>query len=335
MPSVREIGGPSCWRRDDIQERTDWILELGERHGEELLGALEAAEAGGLDFLDLNRRNFALPTLGPVLESLLGELLDGRGFKLIRGVPVEGLSERQIELMYWGVGLYLGIPLPQGAEGTDLFAHVRDEGVDRHANYGGGLLNKHHGALPFHTDSSDIVGLLCIRPAMRGGTSAIVSAAAVHDEIVRTRPDLIGAFYEPWWFDRKRGEGPDSFARCPIFAVNAAGKLFTFYGPDLFKTATRGAHVPELSDRQIEAMAAIDEINAREEFQLHMNFRSGEIQLLNNYAIMHSRTAYEDYPDPVLKRDLIRLWLTVDGDMGLPPEMAERGLTDRSVAFAR
>lgn len=82
-------------------------------------------------------------------------------------------------------------------------------------------------------------------------------------------------------------------------------------------------------------MAVIDEINAREDFQLHMNFRPGEIQLLNNYAIMHSRTAYEDYPDPALKRDLIRLWLTVDGDMGLPAEMAERGLTARSVAFAR
>lgn len=153
MGLFREIGGASCWRGADIQDLTDWVLELDNRHASELLRALESAEAGGLDFLDLNRRNFDLPTLGPVLESLLGELLDGRGFKLVRGVPVEGLAERQIELMYWGIGLYLGIPLPQGAEGTDLFAHVRDEGADRNANYGGGLLNKHHGALPFHTDS--------------------------------------------------------------------------------------------------------------------------------------------------------------------------------------
>jgi len=335
MSDAREFGGPSCWYGADMQNRTDWILKLDDRHVRELQQALTAVESAGLDFLDLNRANFDIPTLGPVLESLLEELLEGRGFLLVRGVPVAGLSERQIELMYWGLGLYIGIPLPQGAEGTDLFAHVRDEGADRNANYGGGLLNKHHGALPFHTDSSDIVGLLCIRPALRGGTSTIVSAVAVHDEIVRTRPDLIDVMYEPWWFDRKRGEGPDSFARCPIFAVNDKQKLFSFYGPDLFKTATRGEHVPALSDRQVEAMAVIDEINARPEFQMHMNFQPGEIQLLNNYAVMHSRTAYEDHPDPALKRDLIRLWLTVDDDLGLPEAMAERGLTARSVAFAR
>ena len=333
--AIRELGGPACWKGSELQDSPDWILELEDQHARELLEALSAAESEGLDFRDVNRRNFRLPTFGPVLESLLGELLEGRGFLLLRGVPVEGLAERQIELMYWGLGLYIGIPLPQGAEGTDLFAHVRDEGADRNANYGGGLLNKHHGALPFHTDSSDIVGLLCIRPALRGGVSAIVSAVAVHDEIVRTRPDLVGVMYEPWWFDRKRGEGPDSFARCPIFAVNDSRRLFSFYGPDLFKTATRAEHVPALSDRQMEAMAVIDEINARDDFQLGMNFRPGEIQLLNNYAVMHSRTAYEDHPDPALKRDLIRLWLTVDQDLGLPEAMAERGLTARSAAFAR
>lgn len=334
MLQIREIGGPSCWLGSDQQDRSDWILELDDRQARELLEALSSAEAAGLDFLELDRENFNLPTLGPVLSSLLCELLDGRGFVLVRGVPLTGLSERQIELMYWGMGLYVGIPLPQGATHTDLFAHVRDEGVDRNASYGGGLLNKHHGALPFHTDSSDIVGLLCIRPALRGGVSTIVSAVAVHDEIVRRRPDLIDVMYEPWWFDRKRGEGLDSFAQCPIFAVNEAGKLFSFYGPDLFKTATRAEHVPPLSDRQLEAMAVIDEINASPAFPLHMNFQSGEIQFLNNYSIMHSRTAYEDHPDPALKRDLIRLWLTVDSDLGLPEAMNERGLTARSVAFA-
>ena len=163
---------------------------------------------------------------------------------LLRGVPIDGLSEHQIELMYWGLGLYLGISLPQGAEGTDVFAHVRDEGADRNANYGGGLLNKHTGALPFHTDSSDIVGLLCVNPALRGGKSTLASAVAVHDEALRRRPELVELMYEQWWFDRKRGEGPDSFAQCPIFGVNDKGKLFTFYGPDLYRTAVRGSTSP-------------------------------------------------------------------------------------------
>ncbi len=334
MNTITEIGGPTSWLGPDHQGSDEWILELEETHRQELLGALRATEAAGLDCLEMTRESFPLPTTGPLLVSMLDDLLEGRGFVLLRGVPIEGLSERQIELLYWGMGLYIGISLPQGVEGTELFAHVRDEGVDRTSNYGGGLLNRHSGALPFHTDTSDIVGLLCIHPAMRGGTSTIVSAVAVHDEIVRRRPDLAAVMYEPWWFDRKRGEGSDSFARCPIYAVNGAGRLFAFYGPDLYKYAQRGEHVPNLSDQQWEAMALIDEINGSPEYQLHMDFQPGEIQFINNYAVMHSRTAYEDHPDPALKRDLIRLWLTLDEDLDIPEEFNERGLRTRSSAFA-
>ena len=336
MVEVREVGGAASWMGDDMQRHAqDWTIEFDDAQRHELLGALAAIESAGLDFLDLNRKNFVLPTVGPILRSIVDVLFDGRGFILLRGVPVESLSERQIELMYWGMGLYVGIALPQGATSTDLFAHVRDEGADRNANYGGGLLNKHRGSLPFHTDSSDIVGLLCIRPAMRGGTSTIVSTVAVHDEIVRRRPDLAAVMYEPWWFDRKRGDGPDSFAQCPIYGMNAAGQLFAFYGPDLYKTAVRGEHVPDLSPAQLEAMALIGEINATPEYQLQMDFGPGEVQFINNYTVMHSRTSYEDHPDPGLKRDLIRLWLTVDRPLDIPESFSERGLTARSVAFIR
>ena len=334
MRTVTEIGGPTSWMGPDLQDSDEWIVELDESHRRELLDALAGVEAAGLDFLEMTSDDFPLPTVGPLLRSMLDDLLEGRGFVLLRGVPIEGLDERRIEFLYWGMGLHVGICLPQGAEGTDLFAHVRDEGVDRNANYGGGLLNRHSGALPFHTDTSDIVGLLCIRPAMRGGTSTIVSAVAVHDEIVRRRPDLAALMYEPWWFDRKRGDGPDSFAQCPMYAVNDAGRLFAFYGPDLYKTAQRGEHVPNLSPQQWEAMALIDEVNGSPEYQLNMDFQPGEIQFINNYAVMHSRTAYEDHPDPTLRRDLIRLWLTLDQDLDIPEEFNERGLKTRASAFA-
>jgi hypothetical protein len=335
MTNIVEIGGPSSWMGPDLQDSDEWIVQLDESQAAELRQALASVEAAGLDFLDLTRQNFALPTVGPLLESLVDDLFGGRGFVLLRGAPVTGLTERQVELMYWGMGLYVGIALPQGPTGTDLFAHVRDEGADRNATYGGGLLNKHNQALPFHTDSSDIVGLLCINPALRGGASTIVSTVAVHDEIVRRRPDLAEVMYQPWWFDRKRGDGPDSFAQCPIYAVNDFGELFAFYGPDLYKTAQRGEFVPNLSPQQLEAMALIDEINASRDYQLHMNFQPGEIQFINNYAVMHSRTSYEDHPDPALRRDLIRLWLTLDRDLRIPESFNERGLTARHTAFAR
>ena len=213
MPETREIHGPATWMGPDLQDTTDWVHELDEGHREELLTALAAVEVAGLDFLEIGKDEFQLPTLGPMIEGLIDdEVLAGRGFVLLRGVPLDGLTERQIELMYWGLGNYFGMPLAQGEHATDLFAHVRDEGVDRNLNTGGGLLNKHSEALPFHTDSSDVVGLLCINPAMKGGASTIVSAAAVHNEILRTRPDLLEVMYEQFWFDRKRGDGPESFA---------------------------------------------------------------------------------------------------------------------------
>lgn len=335
MTEIREIGGPASWRGPDLSDSDEWVLPLDERHAGELLAALEATETAGRDFLEMTRENFVLPTVGPMLESMVDDLVDGRGFVLVQGVPIEGLTERQVELMYWGIGLYVGVALAQGLDGADLFAHVRDEGVDRHANTGGGLLNRHTGGLPFHTDSSDIVGLLCIRPALRGGASTIVSTTAVHDEIVRRRPDLAEVMYEQWWFDRKRGDGPDSFAQCPIYGVNDGGQLFAFYGPDLYRTATRADHVPDLTDAQLEAMELIDELNSSPEFRLDMNFEAGEIQFINNYTVMHSRAEYEDHPDPALKRDLIRLWLTLDRPLDLPDTFEERGITARREAFAR
>jgi hypothetical protein len=335
VTEIREIGGPSSWKGEDLQDRQDWIVELDAPQRQELLDARHGVERSGVDFLAMNRTSFPLPTVGPLLQSILHELLEGRGFVLLRGVPVEGLTERQIELMYWGIGLYIGVALPQGPTGEALFAHVRDEGVDRNATYGGGLLNRHSGALPFHTDSSDIVGLLCIRPALKGGRSTIVSTVAIHDEIIRRRPDLAEVMYEPWWFDRKRGDGPDSFAQCPIYAVNDAGRLFAFYAPDPYKSAPRGKGIPDLSPQQLEAMALIDELNSRADYQLHMDFQAGEIQLINNYAVMHSRSSYEDHPDPARKRDLIRLWLTLERDLDIPESFKERGLTSRAVAFSR
>jgi hypothetical protein len=333
VTQIKAVGGPSSWRGEELRDSDEWIVELGDEHRAELLAALAGVENEGLDFHEIDIASFPLPSTGPLVESLLDPLLDGRGFVLLRGVPIDGLSERQIELLYWGIGLRVGVALPQGATKTDYFAHVRDEGVDRNANYGGGLLNRHSGALPFHTDSSDLVGLLCINPAMRGGLSTLASAVAVHDEALRRRPDLVELMYEPWWFDRKRGDGPDSFAQCPIFGVNDEGRFFTFYGPDLYRTAQRADFVPPLTEAHHEALALVDEIAGSPEFRLDMDVQRGEIQFANNYLILHSRSAYEDYPDPALRRDLIRFWLTIERDPGLPPSFAERGINARRRQF--
>ena len=333
MTAVHELGGPAAWTGDEMRQRSDWLIELGAGQAAELTAALEAVNRPGVELADVDKGDFPLPTLAPLLADLVGELMDGRGFALLRGVPVESLTEHQAELMAWGIGLHVGIALQQGA-GAKLLMHVRDQGIDPKSPLARGY--QHRAFLNYHTDTPDVVALLCIRPAMEGGVSTIVSSVAVHDEIVRTRPDLAAVMYEPWWHDRRRGDGPDSFFQCPIYAVNEAGtKLFAYYGPDYVRSAPRGAHVPDLAPQQVEAMELLERLNNEPRFVLDMHFRPGDVQFLSNYVVMHGRTSYVDFPDPALKRDLIRLWLTIDRDLGLPASISERGLMSRTAAFRR
>jgi hypothetical protein len=308
----------------------EWKFRLSEEQRAECLAALAGVERLGVELTDIGRDEFPLPSLGPALEGLVDELMDGRGFVLIQGVPVETLNERQCELLCWGLGRHIGIAIPQGADKAPLL-HVRDEGVDPSHPLSRGY--QHSQKLDYHTDSPDLVALLCIRPAKAGGLSSIVSSVAVHNEIVRTRPDVAEVLYEPWWHDRRRGDGPDSFFQSPIYTPSDDGRLFAYYGPDYVRSAPRGEHVPDLTGRQLEAMDVLESLNNDQRFVLNMDFRPGDVQILNNYVTMHSRTAYEDYEDQQRRRDLIRLWLIVDRDLNLPKWVEERGLMARTVAF--
>jgi Taurine catabolism dioxygenase TauD, TfdA family len=327
---LKPIGGSAAWTAAEMQATDDWKVELTAEHVAELSEALRNVDRPGIEVVEVKKEDFELPILGSLLESLVDELMDGRGFVLVRGVPVESLTERQAELTAWMVGLHVGIPIQQGANGAPLM-HVRDQGIDKSDLLARGYQHRAH--LDYHTDSPDVVALLCVLPAMRGGVSTIVSSVSVHDEILRRRPDLAAVLYEPWWHDRRRGDGPDSFFQCPIYATNEQGKLFAYYGPDYVRSASRGEGVPELTEMQIEAMELLEGLNNDPRFVLNMNFQPGDVQFLNNYVIMHGRTEYEDYPDPSRKRDLIRLWLTVDRDLDLPESIADRGLMSRTVAF--
>lgn len=331
MRVAHVMAGPAAWRGGEISGDASWRIDLTDSHIAELLLALSAVDREGISLRDVRVQDFPLPTLGPVLRSLADELVDGRGFVLVRGVPVGELTERQAELAYWGMGLHVGIPIHQKSE-DDLLVHVRDAGLDPDDPQVRGFQTS--ARLDYHADSSDVVALLCIRPAKSGGVSTIVSSVAVHDEVVRRRPDLAALLHEDWWHDRRSGDGAESFFQCPIFAAND-GRLFAHYGRQYIESATRGEHVPALTPAQVEAMDLIDELSNSPELVLNMDFAPGDIQFLNNYTVMHARTQYVDYPEPERKRDLIRLWLVLDRDLGLPEAFEAGGIVPRAVARAR
>lgn len=145
---------------------------------------------------------------------------------------------------------------------------------------------------------------------MSGGLSAVVSSVAVHNEVVRTRPDLAEVLYQPWWHDRRTGEGPDSFFTKPLCARRGDGGVSISYGPDYIRSAQRGAHVPPLTPAQREAMDLLDRLTGDPRFALTMDLCQGDLQFLNNHVVLHGRTAYADHPEPERRRHLLRLWLT-------------------------
>ncbi|MEV0470884.1 TauD/TfdA family dioxygenase [Streptomyces prunicolor] len=305
MTLITEAIGEGDWRGDEVSGRHDWRIRLGAAHRVELRAAVAAVESRGLELVDFAHEEFPLPTLGPILHSLVGELMNGRGFVLLEDAPVAGLSERQCEILALGLGRHVGRTAPQ-MEGKHA-QHVRDLGVDPSGSTSRSY--QHSGRLDYHADPNDVVALLCVRPAKSGGLSCIVSSVAVHNEIVRTRPDLAEVLYQPWWRDRRSGDGPDSFYQSPVYTVNTAGRLRTSYGPDYMRSALRGAHVPPFSPAQHEAMELLNRLNNDRRFMLAMDLRAGDMQFLNNHVTLHSRTKYVDHPEPDRRRDLIRLWL--------------------------
>ncbi|MEX0838340.1 MAG: TauD/TfdA family dioxygenase [Parvibaculum sp.] len=300
---------PACdWRAADVADETRWTLELSPADIAELEAALACAKARAADLLDVTRDDFPLPSLAPRLVEIEAQLIDGCGFARIRGLPVERYSDDDAALIYWGIGMHLGKPWPQNKHGH-LLGDVTDHGksgadsTSRGYELGGV-------ALPYHSDGSDLVGLMCLRKAMSGGISTVANALAIHNELVRTRPDLAALLYEPQPYDY-RGEEPkggEPFYSMPVFTEHA-GRLFVRYIRPYIEASQRHPDAPRLHPKAREAFDLVDAVCADPAFNVYMDLEPGDMQFVNNYHVLHARTAYEDWPERNRKRHLKRLWL--------------------------
>jgi Taurine catabolism dioxygenase TauD, TfdA family len=318
------IRGPSAWTGAEMRGReTEWSYRLSPAELDEIDTAASAAQARGLDLADIARADFPLPTLGPVLDRLRREVLDGRGFVLLRGMRVEGRPVAECATAYWGVGAYFGGARSQNAKGH-LLGHVYDLGegltVDNPNLRGYATPERQN----FHIDRCDVVALLCLRRAKSGGHSSIVSSMAVHNEMARRRPDLLERLYHPFPTDR-RGEVPEGkppFYQAPVFNEHA-GTVSVLYSRLYIGSSQRFPEARRLTQEDIEALDMLSELAADPELRLDMDFQPGDIQFLHNHTILHARSAYEDWPEIERKRHLLRLWLCPPDGRELPPVFAE------------
>jgi hypothetical protein len=308
-PLTTPLAGPAAWYGSAMAKRSDWTTRLSEPQIAELDRALAVARATGKPTGALTAADFPLPGLAPEIARWRHELTDGRGFQAIAGVPVTRWTEDEAGVFFWCFGLHLGRPGAQNAAG-DLLGHVIDMGEEASDPY----VRRYRtaGNIAYHCDAADVVGLLCLRKARRGGLSRIASSVTVYNELLRRRPDLAPRLYEPFLLDVRNEDSSGALRYVPVPPCRyAAGRLRTFYHSDYFRSVVRHADVGALGAREQEVLDLYEAIASEPGVYLDMDLMPGDIQLLSNHTMVHSRTAYDDPPDPTSKRHLLRLWLSL------------------------
>ena len=313
------INSPADWRGPDMLKRTDWIHHISAAEKDEILAALGSVHANGVSFETITAENFPLPSFSQALARARDRLEDGPGIFQFRGAPIEALSKDDARLVYWGLGKHLGTAVSQSHFG-DLLGDVRDFGSDINAADGRGYRSRQQ--LSYHTDTCDVVALMVLRTAMKGGMSIIASSLAVHNEMARTRPDLAEALYEPlaWSWNGQEEPGAKPWYLQPLFSVHK-GKFCCRYIKKQIQNGQRFADAPRLTDKQIEGMELFDKLASSDAFRFTYEFKPGDVQLLNNHVAVHSRTEFEDYPEEDRKRHLLRMWLSMPNSRELSDAM--------------
>ena len=324
-PPIRaKIAGPSAWVGADMKHReAEWAYRLSPAEIAEIDAAVRTVQARGLDLAAITRADFPLPTLGPVLDRLRGDVLDGRGFVLLRGLPVEDRPIEENATAYWGLGAYFGSARSQNGKGH-LLGHVYDLG--KGLSETNPTIRSYATAerQRFHIDRADLVALLCLRRAKSGGASAIVSSMTLHNVMAERRPDLLERLYQPFPTDR-RGEVPEGkgpFYEAPVFNPHD-GYVSVLYSRLHIGSSQRFPEARRLTPEDMEALEMFGDLAGDPELRLDMNFMPGDIQILHNHTILHARSGYEDWPEVERKRHLLRLWLCPPDARPLPPVFAE------------
>ena len=318
-----KIDIPSAWLGAEMKAHPErWLVSLGRSEIAELEHAAESYLGRSRKIADITKDSFPLPQLGAHLEELKTKLLTGLGFELIRGLPVANYSQEFAATIFCGVGAHLGSARSQNAAGH-ILGHVRDIGADaRDPNV---RIYQTSERQTFHTDSSDVVGLLCIREAMEGGDSLLVSTSTIYNEMHARRPDLAALLFEPIATDR-RGEVPDNekpYLEIPVLNWHA-GFLTGFYQRQYIDSAQRFPDAPRLTPDHVEALDLFDALANDTRLHFSMRLQPGDMQFVYNHALLHDRTGFRDWPDASRKRHLLRLWLSMDGDRPLPDCFRQR-----------
>lgn len=317
------VDAPAAWYGEVLSRTPEaWTWRLDNADIAELVGAAKTFIDAEGELGRICPETFSLPVLGPRLQRLADELKHGLGFALLTGFPAEAHSRQLNATVFCGLGTYLGHARSQNASGH-ILGHVKDLGAD--AEDVNTRIYQTSSRQTFHTDSADVVGLLCLREAKEGGDSLLVSTLTLYNEMMARRPDLAAHLFEPVATDR-RGEVPPG--QLPYFLIPVLnwydGVLTGIYQRQYIESAQRFEDAPRLSPAYLEALDLFDALANDPALHLEMHLAAGDMQFVYNHTNLHDRTGFIDWPDPEQRRHLLRLWLALPEDRALPPVFAER-----------
>ena len=306
-PTLPTVG---LWSGEQFAGVDQISIDLEPRMLTELESAACRLVADGVDPQTVQPGALPLGPLAPMIGGLRREIMHGRGFALLRGFPVDRLSDDETALMFWGIGMRLGTAVSQSVMGERL-GHVIDV-TDKDPN---ARAYRDRSELLPHTDLADILSFLCIRPARSGGVSRFVSSHTVYEEIRCSRPDLLEPLYNGFHYHRfgEQGDGQAAITpyRVPVYSVRD-GLLSCRYVPQFIAMAEDEDPDIVLTGEDHEALDLFNSTAARADLCMDFTLGAGEAVVANNFTVLHARTAFEDHDDPAMKRHLLRLWLAAD-----------------------
>ncbi|KAL2413161.1 hypothetical protein ABEF95_009028 [Exophiala dermatitidis] len=332
----KKITGPTVWAATDyINHPEQWTHVFSDDEIRELSEAADKFIAEGLPLTGINPQNFPLPNMAASLKAMRNELLNGKGFILYKGFPVNEWGNHKSAVAYMGLGTYIGYPVSQNGKGH-ILGHVKDLGEDS-TQIDKVRIYRTNARQFFHADDADVVGLLCISRAAEGGESDVACVHDVWNILQEEYPDVAELLTQPvWYFDRKGevSKGEEPYIRTSVFYLETPDpedptniekqRVYCKWDPYYVRSLTRFSDkgiIPPLSKEQVHALETLEAVCNR--VKLHMILEVGDIQFVSNSHILHARTAYKDYAPHtgMPRRHLMRLWLSTpvsEGGWRLP-----------------
>jgi alpha-ketoglutarate-dependent taurine dioxygenase len=310
------IAGPSAWHRSGVRSE-DYRVVLSGACLDEIRRVADELRAYPLPILLRSPDEFQWPYCRAAMAEVRRILKHGVRFAVLDRLPLDELSTEETTAIYWLLSSMVARPVAQKLDGTMIY-DVHDTG--QQALPGSGIRpDKTNIEIRFHVDNAyntappEIVGLLCLRTAKRGGVSRVLSFHSVHNELLAHHAEHLPRLYRPFWFDRQRefhpGE-PETFS-APVFEDDY-GELRGRFSVHQINSGYALKREP-VDNAGAAALAATLDTFEQPEISIDFEFTPGEIQFVDNRVLGHSRTEFEDFPEPERRRHLVRLWLRDNG----------------------